>query len=157
MKIKRSILAAVALACLGTAALGQQALFSALNRQTQNGWFVGGVMEILGTATFRIDNGVKAATAVAGAATLNKLSGTVTSEALTTAGGASYTLTITDTSILATDQVFASVALGTATTGMPVVTTVKPGAGTLTIVVRNATGAAALNGTIAVTFAALRT
>ena len=45
---------------------------------------------------FHLDTGTKTATATAGAATLNKMSGTVTSESLTTAAGATYTLTVTD-------------------------------------------------------------
>lgn len=113
------------------------------------------------TATFRplslaIDGGTKTATATAGAATLNKGSGIITSEALTTAAAGTYTLTITNSAIAATDQVFASVQNGTSTTGLPEVTTVAPGSGTITVVIRNAHASAALNGTIQVTFLDLK-
>lgn len=96
------------------------------------------------------------ATATAGAATLANRFGKVTSEALTTAQNAIYTLTITNTIIRTTDLVMASVANGTNTQGTPVVTRVQPGNGTLTILVSNLHASAqALNGTIVVSFAAL--
>lgn len=103
-----------------------------------------------------LDTGTKTATATAGAATLNKMSGVITSESLSTAAGSTYTLTLTNSDIAATDMVFASVAMGTATTGMPAVTTVKPGGGSVVIVVQNIASAAALNGTIKITFAVLK-
>lgn len=96
------------------------------------------------------DSGTAAATA--GAATLSKMAGKVTSEALTTAAAASYTLTITNTAIAAADMVFASVAYGTATTGVPVISRVTPGAGSVVIVITNEHASAALNGTIVVSF-----
>ena len=103
-----------------------------------------------------IDTGTKTASATTGAATLNKNAGVITSEALTTAAGATYTLTLTNSTIAAADQVFASVQLGTATTGMPVVTTVTPAAGSVVIVVQNIHASAALNGTIKIAFARLK-
>ncbi len=96
------------------------------------------------------------ATATAGAATLANRFGKITSEALTTAQNAIYTLTITNTAIKATDLVFASVAFGTATTGSPVVTRITPANGSLVILVANLhASAVALNGTIVVSYAAL--
>jgi hypothetical protein len=100
----------------------------------------------------QIDQGTKTATASSGAATLNKDAGVITSESLSTAAGATYTLTLTDSSIAAADQVMASVALGTATTGTPAITTVKPAAGSVVIVVQNIHASAALNGTIKIAF-----
>ena len=104
----------------------------------------------------KIDTGTKTATATAGAATLNKGAGVVTSEALTTAAGATYTLTITDSAIAAADQVMASVAYGTSTTGTPAITRVTPGAGSVVIIVQNIHASAALNGTIKVSFATFK-
>ena len=106
--------------------------------------------------SLRLDEGAKTATATAGAATLSKSSGIVTSEALTTAAGASYVLTVTDTQVAAADMVFVSVALGTSTTGVPVVTTARANAGALVITVRNIDAAAAFNGTIRVSFMVLK-
>lgn len=92
-------------------------------------------------------------TAAAGAATLNKMAGVVTSEALTTAQNATYTLTLTNNRIEADDLVFTSLANGTNTQGTPVVTRVTPAAGSVVILVKNMHDAAqALNGTIKVTF-----
>lgn len=119
----------------------------------------GAVAQSVGPAahsSFRLDVGTKTATATAGAATLNKSSGKVTSEALTTAAGATYTLTITNSTVAAADIVLASVAFGTSTTGTPTVSRVTPGAGSLVIIVRNADASAAFNGTIVVSYAVLK-
>ena len=110
----------------------------------------------LSVTAFRLGLGTKTATAVSGAVTLNKMSGTITTESLSTAAGATYTLTITDAAILATDLPLASVAFGTSTTGSPAVVTVTPGAGTLVIKIQNIHATAALNGTLKITFASLR-
>jgi hypothetical protein len=103
-----------------------------------------------------IDSGTKTAAATAGAATLNKSAGVITSEALSTAAGASYTLTLTDSQIAAADQVFASVGYGTSTTGTPSVTRITPAAGSVVIIVQNVHASAALNGTIKVAFFVLK-
>jgi hypothetical protein len=99
-----------------------------------------------------VDTGTKTATASAGAATLNKMAGVITSESLSTAAGATYTLTLTDSDIAAADQVMASVGFGSDTVGTPVVTTVTPAAGSVVIVVQNIHATAALSGTIKVAF-----
>jgi len=70
----------------------------------------------------RVNGGT--ATAVAGAATLNNRFGVVTTEALSTAQDAAYTLTITNAQIAASDMVFASVANGSNSQGTTVVTKV---------------------------------
>lgn len=101
----------------------------------------------------RVNGGT--ATASAGAATLNNRFGVITSEALTTAQDASYTLTITNSQISATDMVFASVANGTNSQGTTVVTKVTPAAGSLVIIVTNKHATAvALNGTLKIAYAA---
>lgn len=99
----------------------------------------------------------KTGTASAGAVTYAGLTGAITTEALTTAQDASYTLTITNSAILASDVVFVSVANGTNTQGTTVVTKVTPAAGSLVIIVTNKHATAqALNGTLVISFAALR-
>lgn len=108
------------------------------------------------TATFQLDTGTKTATAVAGAATLNKASGKITTEALTTAAGASYTLTLTNSAIAAADTVFASVANGTNSAGLPVIGLVTAGAGSAAIIVNNMHASAALNGTLVISFASMK-
>lgn len=96
------------------------------------------------------------ATATAGAATLSKPAGKVTSEALTTAAAAFYTLTITNTEIAAADIVLTNVQFGTATTGEPVIERVTPAAGSVVIRVKNVSAATALNGTIVVSFLVIK-
>ncbi len=108
------------------------------------------------TATFQLDTGTKTATAVTGAATLNKASGKITTEALTTAAGASYTLTLTNSQIAAADTVFVSLANGTNSAGLPMVGLVTPAAGSATIVVNNIHASAALNGTLVISFASMK-
>jgi len=103
-----------------------------------------------------VDTGTKTASATGGAATLNKDAGVITSEALTTAAGATYTLTLTNSSIAAADQVFASVQYGTATAGMPCITRVTPGSGSVVIIVQNIHASAALDGTIKIAYFVLK-
>lgn len=91
-------------------------------------------------------------TAAAGAATLSALQGKITTEALTTAAAAAYALTLTNDQIAAGDIVLASVAYGTATAGVPVISRVTPAAGSVVIVISNEAGAAALDGTLVVSF-----
>ena len=98
-------------------------------------------------------SGVGAAAATAGAASVTALTGKVTTEALTTAQNAVYTLTITNPRIAAGDVVLVSLANGTNTQGTPVPVRVTPGAGSVAVVVKNIHHAAeALNGTLVVSF-----
>lgn len=110
---------------------------------------VTGPASISGTVSLG-DNGTASATA--GAATLNKQVGVITSEALTTAGGAAYTLTLTDSEVAATSRVFVSVGNGTNTTANYFLESVTEGSGSVVIVVRNNTVATALNGTLKIKF-----
>jgi|GEM_PF-3059565 len=107
---------------------------------------------LISGGSLQLDTGTKTATATAGAATLNKDSGKITTEALTTAAGATYALTLTDSSIAAADMVFASVAFGTATAGMPIVTSVAPAAGSVVITILNGHASAAFDGTLKISF-----
>jgi hypothetical protein len=84
-------------------------------------------------------------TAAAGAATLNNKAGVVTTENLTTAAGADYTLVLTNSSIAATDMVLVQVSYGNMTAGIPHLLNVTPAAGSVTIVVRNIHASAAFD------------
>lgn len=106
--------------------------------------------------SLQIDNGVKTAAATSGAATLNKDAGVITSEALVTAAGAQYTLTLTDSSIAVGDQVYASVFNGTNSAGTPSIMTVTPGAGSVVIVIQNLHASAAFNGTLKIAFLVIK-
>lgn len=93
------------------------------------------------------------AEASAGAATVNAQRGFVTSESLTTAAGAAYTLTLTNDKIGASSQVIPTVENGTNTQGIPVVSTSKvAAAGSVVILVYNLHASQALNGTIIISF-----
>jgi len=92
------------------------------------------------------------ATAASGAATLNEFAGVVTSEALTTAAAAEYTLTLTNAKVEAGSVVLVSLANGTNTQGVLNLIRVTPAAGSVVIVVRNIHGSQALNGTIRISF-----
>lgn len=96
---------------------------------------------------------VGTATAAAGAATLAATAGKITTEGLTTAQNAIYTLTITNTEIAAGDIVMASVANGTNTQGTPMIGLITPAADSVAIQVINKHATAeALNGTLVVSF-----
>jgi hypothetical protein len=115
---------------------------------------IGGVAQGSGDWPIRraLDLADSTATASAGAATLNAPAGVVTSEALTTAAAAAYTLTLTNNVVEADDLVFASVANGTNTQGIPTLGRVTPGAGSVVITVTNLHASQALNGTLKIAF-----
>lgn len=107
-------------------------------------------------ASIELDTGTKTASATAGAATLNKNAGVITSESLTIAAGSQYTLTLTNSTVAAADQVFASVANNSNTGGTPCIVTVTPAAGSVVIVVQNIHASAAFNGTINIAYAVFK-
>ena len=122
--------------------------FTALNATSLGATTPGEVV----TNALHVDTGTKTVAATGGAATLNKMAGVITSEALPTAAGANYVLTLTDSDIAVGDQVMASVQDGTNSTGIPVLSTVKPGAGQVVFTVENNHLTAAFNGTIEIAF-----
>jgi hypothetical protein len=98
----------------------------------------------------------KTGTASSGAVTLNGKLGTVTTEALTTAQNAFYTLTITNSDITADSVVMASVANGTNTQGTPMIVRTQPAAGSLVVTVQNKHATdQVLNGTLKISFLAV--
>lgn len=145
---------------LRTSAIGALALVTALALLSAVAWAV--QPGTTGTEKRFQQQGVRSgvliqknntATAASGAATLNSAgSGIITSESLTTAAGANYTLTLTADMVAAADLVFATVRLGTSTAGEPMVESIAPAAGSVVILIRNNHGADAFNGTIKVGF-----
>jgi hypothetical protein len=105
-----------------------------------------------GLGYLTVGTGVRTATAVAGAATLNKPSGVITTEALNTAAGAEYILTLTNSGIAFQDQVYASVGFVSANAGTPCITRTQGGAGNVVIHVQNVHATAAFNGTLEINF-----
>lgn len=111
------------------------------------------------SGNFRLSCGTISATG--GAATLANKCGVVTSEALTTAKGSEYTLTLTNSVAAATDIVLWSVQNGTNTTGEIVAARATPAAGSVVFVVKNlnegALGVgASLTGTIKIQYLLLK-
>ena len=95
--------------------------------------------------------GANTATATSGAATLNTLLGTITTESLSTAAGATYTLTLTNSTVTAASPVQAVVYSKSNTTPGVDVLSIVPAAGSVVIKVIN-NGVAAVNGTLLVIF-----
>ena len=109
--------------------------------------------ETMHVGALKTGTGTLTAAATTGAATLNKPGGKITTEALTTAQNAIYTLTLTNSEIAAADRVYASVANGTNTQGTPMVGRITPAAGSVVILIINKHASAeALNGTLVVSF-----
>lgn len=152
MKLKRLFLAITLLAV--AASTGATVLWNASTGDINFRWLA--PAGITGLPTISLDSGTKTATASSGAATLNKMAGVITSEALTTAAAATYTLTLTNSDVAAADQVFASVNQGTSSAGTPNVATVSPVAGAVTFTIQNIHATAALNGTIQVRYIVIK-
>jgi hypothetical protein len=93
-------------------------------------------------------------TGAAGAATLNTSSGTITTESLTTAAGATFTLTLTNSYIAAADIVLVTVS--STGTGSPAVTEVTPAAGTCVVLIQNVHASAAFNAVLIVKFVVIK-
>lgn len=96
-----------------------------------------------------------AATAVAGAVTSGGGYVVVTTEALVTAAGGTYSLAMTNDQVTSESLALVMVKNGTNATGAPVVGTITPSAGLLTVNIVNA-GTAPLGGTLLVTILLLR-
>lgn len=87
------------------------------------------------------------------AVTINDMFGLVTTESLTTAQNAIYTLTLTNDKIAATSLVFVTVGNGTNTQGTAMVGEVTPGASSCTIqIINKHASAEAFNGTLTIGF-----
>lgn len=93
-------------------------------------------------------------TVSSGAVTINTQAGVITTTSLSTAGGASTTITLTNSQISSSSVVLLSWMGGTNTTANFTMSVV-PGTGTATITIFNNTAATALNGTIIIGFEVL--
>ena len=103
----------------------------------------------------KVDITVSTATSAAGAVTLNGQAGIITTEDLTTAAAAEYTLTVTNSSIKAGSLVLASTGLGTSTQGTPAIGGCTVAAGSVVITVTNVHASEAFNGNIKISFVVL--
>jgi|SRR6478736_6329099 len=94
-------------------------------------------------------NGTEAANAVTASGT----AGIITTSALTTAGGATYAITWTNTFITTTSVVHLQIMGGSNNATNNITFTVTAGAGTSTLTIYNNTAATALNGTLLIGYA----
>jgi len=92
-------------------------------------------------------NGTEATNAV----TASGVAGVITTSSLSTAGGASYAITWTNTVMTSTSVVLLTIAGGTNTT-QNITLKIVPGSGTSTLTIYNNTAATALNGTILISY-----
>lgn len=99
-----------------------------------------------------LGEGTKTASATSGAATLNQPSGIITTESLTTAAAATYTLTLTNSKVAATDIVQVTLGAGTNSAGTPVILTATCTDSTITVKIYNTHASAAFNGTLTVQY-----
>jgi hypothetical protein len=115
---------------------------------SQNGYFRNHILEVEGLAS-ELGTGTTSSSAV----TVSDYIGKITTEALTTAQDAKETITWTNTMVAAADLVFATLANGSNTQGTPVIQTVTPAAGSVTVVIANKHSTAqSLNGTLKLSF-----
>ena len=89
-------------------------------------------------------------TGASGVSTLNKKSGVITTESLTTAAAGVYTETLTNSEIKAGDIVLATVS--STGTGNPVVTSIVVTAGQAVISIQNIAASAAFNAALVISF-----
>jgi hypothetical protein len=127
--------------------------FISPNTGTANTLNIGGILDI--NAGGRIKGDVGTGTCVSNAVTINKMAGVITTEALTTAGGASQAIVLTDSVIAVGDIILVTLAAGTNTVKNITLQAVAT-ASTGTITIFNNTAATALNGTLIINFLVIK-
>ena len=75
----------------------------------------------------------------------------VTTESLSSAAAATYTFTLTNIVAAVNSAATATVGYASGSGGMPVVTSVTPGAGTVVVIIKNIHATDALSGTLLIT------
>ena len=108
-------------------------------------------MSVQTTNFNQVDVTPGSATSTASAATINAQSGVITTEALTTAAGATYTMTLTNSLVNTSSVVLAVAGNGTNTLCGLSPLTVTPSAGSVKMIFQNV-GLSALNGTMKIFF-----
>lgn len=149
--VRSLFVGALALLALGAAAFAIQPGTSGTEKRFQEQAFRSAVLiQKNNTAT-------GTGTGSTGVATLNAAgSGIITTASIVTPADSDYALTLTNSMIEAGDIVLATVAKGTATVGKPYIAEITPGASSVVITIRNASGATTLNGTLKVGFVVVK-
>ncbi len=132
---------------ISNASLGQSSVVSIPDPGAATAKFVldSGVNTMISGASLKIDSSTLALSAHAG--TLSRQAGVVTTEALTTAGGASQAFVITNTKVAATSNIMIT-EMGGSNTVQDYKLVAVPTTNTLTVTVYNNTAATQLNGTL---------
>lgn len=112
---------------------------------------IANTMTGLGSIILPKVNGTEAANAV----TASGVAGIITTSALTTAGGATYAITWTNTKITATSVVGLTIQGGTNNATNNITFTCVPGAGSAVLTIFNNTAATSLNGTLFIGYSVL--
>ena len=132
----------------GTAAFKAASNNALANVASVNGATVVNTIAVFADTTGTVQDQAKAnGTEAANAVTANGQAGVITTSALTTAGGASYAITWTDSFIVAGSTILLTLMGGTNTTKNITLEAVA-GAGSATLTIYNNTAATALNGTV---------
>lgn len=105
---------------------------------------------------FRDTGTVTQATSITTGVTLSTMSGQITTVSTTLAAGSDATFQVTNTKVAATDVVVAHLA-STSSAGTPVVVVSAVAAGSFDLTITNLHAANALNNTLTINFAVLRT
>lgn len=132
----------------GTAGLIADAGFAATSVMQNN---IVNTMTGVGQIILVKANGTEAANAV----TASGNAGVITTSSLTTAGGASYAITWTNTLITSTSVIGLTIQGGTNNATRNITFTCVPGAGSATLTIYNNTAATSLNGTLLIGYTVL--
>jgi hypothetical protein len=121
-----------------------------------------GTQTITGTKTFAtgvtfgassvLTGDIGTGTCSSNAVTISNMAGTITTESLSTAGGANQPITVTNTLVSSTSVVLVSIAGGTNTNTWNIQLKTIPGSGSFVTTIYNNTAATSLNGTIILKF-----
>lgn len=106
-----------------------------------------------GVARFNASSGTATGTGGTSTVTINAQMGTITTDAITTAAGATHVITLTNSAINTSSRMFAT-ANASGSAGMPVVTSVVPASGSATITIQNIHASSAFNAAIKVYYIA---
>lgn len=109
-----------------------------------------GITGLSGTQQIKLPKDTVSDYASADAVTINRQSGTVTTKSLTTASGDDYTITINNSLVSATTNVWAMIKTNSGS-GAPLVRQCATGSGTITVIIRNL-GSGSLNSAISFQF-----
>jgi hypothetical protein len=132
----------------GTAAFKAASNNALANVASVNGATIVNTIAVFSDTSGSVQDQAKAnGTEAANAVTANGQAGVITTSALTTAGGANYAITWTDSFIVAGSTILLTLMGGTNTTKNITLQAV-PGAGSATLTIYNNTAATALNGTV---------